>query len=53
LSLDDELCDQALLPRPPKAGYEIQPSMIELARMSLRELKTLQEFTIQNQHGKI
>lgn len=42
-----------MVPRPPKLGYKITPSFEELLEMTLEELKTVKNFTIENQFGKI
>jgi len=50
-----EPASEDMLPKPPREedGYSCSPSWVQLARMSLSELKNLQSFSIENQHGKI
>lgn len=48
-----ELVPTELLPKLTTTGYSLKPSNIELARMSLDQLKSVPNFTVQNQNGKI
>lgn len=41
------------LPKAPKTGYNITPNFVALSRMSLHELQNVENFTIENEHGKI
>lgn len=42
-----------MIPKPPKAGYKISPDIITLSRMTLEEIQNVENFTIENQFGKI
>jgi len=48
-----ELAPTEELPKLTTTGYSLKPSNIELARMTLEQLKAVPNFTVQNQHGKI
>lgn len=48
-----ELAPTEQLPKLTTTGYSLQPSAIELARMTLKQLKNVPNFTIKNHHGKI
>jgi len=41
------------VPKGPKNGYAVSPSMVELSRMSLDELLKVEEFEISNEFGSI
>lgn len=43
----------AVLPKPPKAGYLVFPSMVELENMSADKLKKVSEFRVWNEHGSV
>eukprot|EP00347_Sterkiella_histriomuscorum_P012284 403369179 len=53
VSIGVVLADKAMLPKPPKAGYQISPDMSDLSRMTLMQLQRVPDFTISNQHGSI
>ena len=42
-----------LLPKQPKAGYTITPDIIAMTRMTMQELLAVENFTIENEFGKI
>jgi hypothetical protein len=42
-----------MLPNLTKAGYETTPSMKEICRMTVEELRNVENFSIFNEHGKI
>jgi hypothetical protein len=48
-----ELAPTEMLPKLTTSGYSLQPSNIDLARMTLDQLRSVENFTVQNQHGKI
>jgi len=50
---DETLAPQELLPKDPKPGYKITPSMSEIARMTTAQLKKVDGFIIENEHGRI
>ena len=41
------------VPKGPKVGYTVSPSMVELSRMSLEELQKVEDFEISNEFGSI
>lgn len=47
------LAPAEILPKLTTIGYKTKPTMVELARMSIDELKRVKNFTIENEHGKI
>jgi hypothetical protein len=51
--MHSELAPVEMLPRLTTSGYSLQPSIIELARMTLDQLRRVRNFTVQNQHGRI
>ena len=42
-----------VLPQLKRPGYETEPSMEALAKMSMEELEHVENFTIKNKHAKI
>ena len=51
--LSSKYVDPELLPTLTKNGYKITPDLAKLSKMSLEELKTIEDFIIENEHGKI
>jgi hypothetical protein len=48
-----DLAPTELLPKLTTTGYSLQPSNIELARMTTDQLQNVANFTVMNQHGQI
>mmetsp|Transcript_12854 Transcript_12854/g.18780 ORF Transcript_12854/g.18780 Transcript_12854/m.18780 type:complete len:834 (+) Transcript_12854:20-2521(+) len=48
-----DFAPEETIPKLTKEGYKIKPSLVELARFKLEDLKRVKDFTIYNQHGKI
>ena len=48
-----DFAPEEAIPKLTKEGYKIKPSLVELARFKLEDLKRVKDFTIYNQHGKI
>ena len=42
-----------VLPQLKRTGYETEPSMEALSKMSIQELENVENFTIKNKHAKI
>lgn len=42
-----------VVPKAPKSGYKVSPDMVALARMSLKELKEVENFKVENEHGSV
>jgi len=41
------------VPKAPKPGYKVTPDMVTLARMSFEELKEVENFKVENEHGSV
>jgi len=44
----DLLAPSDMIPKPPKEGYQVQPTMIEISRMTLRNLQEVENFKVSN-----
>lgn len=53
LDLRENLCPLELLPKLTRPGYKISPSLIEISRMTIEEVKNIPNFFIWNDFGKI
>jgi hypothetical protein len=51
--LNLDLAPMDRVPKAPKDGYKVSPSMQELSRMTISELAKVEDFTISNKHGRI
>ena len=53
LNEEEDLCPLEYLPKIDKSGYNISPSLAEIARLSVDEIKHIKNFCFYNQFGKI
>lgn len=51
-SVNRDLPSDEMLPNVP-AGYKTKPSLVDMARMSVEQLKKIQNFTVENQFGRL
>jgi len=51
--MDNDQASEELLPKAPKEGYQTSPSMEQLLKMSVKELESVEKFTVFNEFGSV